>query len=86
MRYTPGPTLNYGQYDPPLPAVKYFSWLLIATGVGIICALGMLASDNLADAALYAGRAGLQQPEKKGEEITNGNREWLGSNANEWSK
>ena len=92
MRYTPGPTLDYGQYDPPIPIVKYFSWLLFTIGVGITCALAMFASDNLADAALYAGRAGLErkaalnQPEKKGEEITNGNREWLSNNANEWSK
>ncbi|MAH48924.1 hypothetical protein CMI37_24060 [Candidatus Pacearchaeota archaeon] len=92
MKDTPGPTLNYGQYDPPPSWGKYFGWLFFTVIIGGIGFLGYIASVNHVEAALYAGKAGLKKKvvleQTEGEEtvITHENRKWLNSSAKEWSK
>tara|TARA_R100001480_G_scaffold104823_1_gene107417 strand:- start:1493 stop:1804 length:312 start_codon:yes stop_codon:yes gene_type:complete len=64
MRYVPGPTLSYGDYDPPTPWARYLGWLLFVLGMGSIGVLACIASNNHVDAALYAGPSGLGRKEK----------------------
>ena len=89
MKDTPGPTLNYGMYDPPRGWGRFFSWIFILgalTGVGV---LAFIASENHIEAALYAGKAGLEKKvvlkQTAGEEttITTENRKWLSNIASE---
>ena len=89
MKDTPGPTLSYGMYDPPIPWGKYFANILIVAGIaGFVC-MAYLVSNNHIEAALYAGKAGLEKKvvleQREGEQttITHENRKWLHSVAKE---
>jgi len=83
MRDIPGPTLSYGMYDPPTPWGKYLCYLFFTGALGAIGFLSYVASTNHVEAALYAGKAGLEKKvllkQTEGEEtvITHENRKWL---------
>ena len=85
MSDTPGPTLSYGMYDPPRRWGKFFGWIFFLGALGAIGALSFIASENHIEAALYAGKAGLEKKvilkQTEGEEttITHENRKWLSS-------
>ena len=83
MKEKPGPTLSYAMYDPPTPWGKYLARLFIFSVLGGLGFLAYYASENHIDAALYAGKAGLERKvilkQTEGEEtvITHENRKWL---------
>tara|TARA_Y100000310_G_scaffold146652_1_gene145975 strand:- start:845 stop:1123 length:279 start_codon:yes stop_codon:yes gene_type:complete len=89
MKDIPGPTLNYGMYDPPIPWGKYFGNFLIMVGIAGAVSIAYLASSNHIEAALYAGKEGLEKKvilkQTEGEQttITRENRKWLHSIAKE---
>jgi len=89
MKDTPGPTLSYGMYDPPRRWGKFFGWLFILAVIGMAGTLSLIASENHIQAALYAGKAGLERKvflkQTVGEEttITTENRKWLSNIAAE---
>jgi hypothetical protein len=76
-------------YDPPPPWGKYFCYLFLLAAGGGIGFLSYLSSVNHVEAALYAGKAGLekkvvlQQTEGEQTTITHENRKWLHSVAKE---
>ena len=92
MKEIPGPTLNYGMYDPPVPWWKYFGNFLIMVGMAGAVFTAYLASNNHLEAALYAGKEGLEKKvvlkQTAGEEttITTENRKWLSNIASEGDK
>ena len=92
MRDTPGPTLNYGMYDPPRRWGRFFGWIFFLGVLGGIGTLAIIASENHIEAALYAGKAGLEKKvllkQTVGEEttITTENRKWLSNVASEGDK
>jgi len=89
MEDGPGPTLSYGMYDPPIPWGKYIANFLIVTGLATFALTAYLASNNHLEAALYAGKEGiekkvtLKQTEGEQTTITRENRKWLHSVAKE---
>ena len=92
MKDVPGPTLSYGMYDPPTPWGKYFARLFMLSVIGGIGGIAYYASQNHIEAALYAGKAGLEKKvilkQTEGEEtvITHENRKWLSNVASEGDK
>jgi|TARA_Y100000296_G_scaffold14383_1_gene16841 hypothetical protein len=92
MKDGPGPTLSYGMYDPPRRWGRFFGWIFFLGVLGGIGTLSFIASENHIDAALYAGKAGLEKKvvlkQTAGEEttITTENRKWLSNIASEGDK
>tara|TARA_Y100000310_G_C20596178_1_gene770629 strand:- start:887 stop:1165 length:279 start_codon:yes stop_codon:yes gene_type:complete len=92
MSDTPGPGLSYGMYDPPRKWGRFFGWIFV---LGMLAGVGVFAftaSENHIEAALYAGKAGLEKKvvlkQTAGEEttITTENRKWLSNIATEGKK
>tara|TARA_Y100000310_G_scaffold271177_1_gene285555 strand:- start:556 stop:837 length:282 start_codon:yes stop_codon:yes gene_type:complete len=89
MKDIPGPTLTYGEYDPPISWGKYIANLLIIGSMAAFASVAYLASNNHFNAALYAGKNGIEKKvvleQREGEQttITHENRKWLHNIATE---